>query len=106
MAVAVAVLIVGSVLFHLLSPCIPRPWHRTGLPSTTAVTVTFWVTGAVFVAINSFMVYALIRYDRRRGGQATYEPEKRQARETPDSVEPRWASRRGWRRGLYAWDNS
>jgi len=30
---------------------------------------------AVFVAINLFMVYALIRYSHRRGGKAAYEPE-------------------------------
>ncbi len=103
MAVAVAVLIVGSVLFHLLSP-----WHSTPLASNwssidNAVTVTFWVTGAVFVAINSFMVYALIRYDRRRGGQATYEPEnakleKRLTLWTTVGIATLLAP------GLYAWD--
>src|ERR1700692_1939585 len=102
-AVAVAILIVGSVLFHLLSP-----WHSTPLAShwtsiDNAVTVTFWVTGAVFVAINSFMVYALIRYDRRRGGQATYEPEnakleKRLTLWTTVGIATLLAP------GLYAWD--
>jgi len=74
-AVAVALLIIGSVLFHFLTP-----WYFTPLASNwtsidTAVNVTFWVTGAVFVAVNSFMVYAVIRYRNKKGAQAHYEPE-------------------------------
>jgi cytochrome c oxidase subunit 2 len=75
MAIVVAVLIVASVLFHFVTP-----WYFTPIASNwssidTAVNITFWVTGAVFVAINSFMVYVLIRYAHHRGGKATYEPE-------------------------------
>lgn len=74
-AIVVAALIVASVLFHLLSP-----WYFTPIASNwslidTAVDITFWVTGAVFVAINFFMVYALIRYRKREGSKAHYEPE-------------------------------
>ncbi|KKL59460.1 hypothetical protein LCGC14_2215160, partial [marine sediment metagenome] len=73
--IAIFVLMVGSVLFHLLTP-----WYFTPIASNwtsidTAVDVTFWVTGAVFVAINSFMVYAVIRYRHRKGSRAHYEPE-------------------------------
>jgi cytochrome c oxidase subunit 2 len=64
--IAVFVLMVGSVLFHLLTP-----WYLTPIASNwtsidTAIDVSFWVTGAVFVAINSFMVYAVIRYRNRK----------------------------------------
>jgi cytochrome c oxidase subunit 2 len=74
-AIVVAALIVASVLFHLLSP-----WYFTPIASNwslidTAVDITFWVTGAVFVAINFFMVYALVRYRKRAGSKAHYEPE-------------------------------
>ncbi len=74
-AIVVAALIVASVVFHLLSP-----WYFTPIASNwslidTAVDITFWVTGAVFVAINFFMVYALIRYRKREGSKAHYEPE-------------------------------
>ena len=73
--IAVFVLMVGSVLFHLLTP-----WYLTPIASNwtsidTAIDVSFWVTGAVFVAINSFMVYAVIRYRNRKGSRAHYEPE-------------------------------
>ncbi len=75
MAIVVAVLIFGSLAFHFLSP-----WYFTPIASNwtsidTAVDITFWVTGAVFVAINLFMVYALIRYSHKKGGKASYEPE-------------------------------
>jgi len=75
MAIVVAVLIFGSLAFHFLTP-----WYFTPIASNwtsidTAVDITFWVTGAVFVAINLFMVYALVRYSHRRGGKASYEPE-------------------------------
>jgi len=86
MAVAVAVLIVGSVLFHLLSP-----WHSTPLASNwssidNAVTVTFWVTGAVFVAsIRSWSMRDPLRPPKRRPGDLR--ARERQARETPDSVD-------------------
>jgi cytochrome c oxidase subunit 2 len=102
-AIMVAILIGGSVLFHLLSP-----WYFTPIASNwtsidTAVNVTFWVTGAVFVAINAFMVYALIRYDGRRGGKAHYEPEnakleRRLTLWTTVGIATLLAP------GLYAWD--
>jgi cytochrome c oxidase subunit 2 len=70
-------LIVGSVLFHYLSP-----WYFTPIASNwdtidETVTITFWVTGFVFVAINLFMAYCVVRYRRRKGSQAHYEPENK-----------------------------
>lgn len=73
--IAVFVLMVGSVLFHLWTP-----WYFTPIASNwtlidNAIDITFWVTGAVFVAVNSFMVYVVIRYRNRKGSRAHYEPE-------------------------------
>ena len=73
--ILVFVLMVGSVLFHLFTP-----WYLTPIASNwtsidNAVDVTFWVTGAVFIAINSFLVYAVIHYRGRKGHTAHYEPE-------------------------------
>ena len=73
--ILVFVLMVGSVLFHLFTP-----WYFTPIASNwtsidNAVDVTFWVTGAVFIAINSFLVYAVIHYRTRKGHTAHYEPE-------------------------------
>ncbi len=77
LAVALVLLVVGSVLFHYLSP-----WYFTPIASNwdaidETVTITFWVTGFVFVAINLFMAYCVLRYRHRKGQPAHYEPENK-----------------------------
>jgi cytochrome c oxidase subunit 2 len=77
LAIVLFLLIVGSVLFHFLSP-----WYLTPIASNwgtidATVTITFWVTGIVFVAINLFMAYAIIRYRHRKGQRADYAPENK-----------------------------
>jgi cytochrome c oxidase subunit 2 len=74
-AIALILLALGSVLFHFLSP-----WYFTPIASNwhtidTTITITFWVTGVVFVAIALFMGWAVIRYHHREGGRAIYQPE-------------------------------
>ena len=59
LVIVLIVLIVGSVLFHFLSP-----WYLTPIASNwgmidDTLTITFIVCGFVFVAINLFMVYAI-----------------------------------------------
>lgn len=75
MAVILVLLVVGSLLFHFLSP-----WWFTPIASNwgtmdQTVNITFWVTGFVFVAVNLFMAYAVYRYRHRAGLRAKYEPE-------------------------------
>ena len=55
LAIALVLLVVGSLLFHFLSP-----WYFTPIASNwgmidDTVTITFWVTGIVFVVVNLFM---------------------------------------------------
>ena len=76
-AVVLILLVVGSLVFHFLSP-----WTFTPIASNwgmidTTVDITFVVTGIVFVAINLFMAYAIIRYRHREGLTAKYEPENK-----------------------------
>ncbi len=76
-AIVLVLLVVGSVLFHYLSP-----WYFTPIASNwdmidETVTITFWVTGFVFVAINLFMAYAVMRYRHRKATRASYEPENK-----------------------------
>ncbi len=76
-AIALIVLIVGSVLFHVLSP-----WYLTELASNWSaidftIDVTFWVTGFVFVVVNSFMAYCIIRFRYRKDRRAEYQPENK-----------------------------
>ena len=76
-AIALIALVIGTVAFHFLNP-----WWFTPIASNwglmdDTVNLTFWVTGAVFVAVNLFMAYAIIRYRHRKGQErrAEYEPE-------------------------------
>ena len=75
LAIVLVLLVVGSVAFHFLSP-----WYFTPIASNwgmidDTVSITFWVTGFVFVAINLFMAYCVMRYRHKKGTQAHYEPE-------------------------------
>lgn len=76
-AVVLVLLVIGTVAFHFLNP-----WWFTPIASNwgtmdDTVNLTFWVTGAVFVAVNLFMAYAIVRYRHRKGVErrAEYEPE-------------------------------
>lgn len=77
LAIVLIVLVVGSLLFHFLSP-----WTFTPIASNwgmidSTVDITLVVTGIVFVAVNLFMAYAIIRYRHRAGAKANYEPENK-----------------------------
>jgi cytochrome c oxidase subunit 2 len=77
LAVVLILLVVGSVVFHLLSP-----WTFTELASNWGlidftIDITFWVTGAVFVAVNLFMAFCVIKFRHKKGARATYEPENK-----------------------------
>ena len=76
-ALALILLVVGSVLFHFLSP-----WYLTPLASNwglidDTISITFWVTGFVFVAVNSFMAYCVYKFRYKKEKRADYEPENK-----------------------------
>ncbi len=79
MAVALILVLValGSVAFHLLSP-----WWWTPIASNwqyidNTILITFWITGAVFVAVVLFMAYCVFRFRHKPGQRALYEPENK-----------------------------
>src|SRR6516165_3022785 len=74
MGVAIILLLiaVASVLFHLLSP-----WWWTPLASNwgyidDTITLTFWITGAVFSAVVVVMAYCVLRFRHQEGRRAAY----------------------------------
>lgn len=76
-AIALILLALGSVLFHFLSP-----WYFTPLASNwgaidTTISITFWVTGFVFVAVSLFTAWAVIRFRYRKEARSSYEPENK-----------------------------
>ena len=77
-AIALILLVVGTVLFHFLSPWWFTPIASNWQMMDETVNVTFWVTGVVFVAVNLFLAWCVVRYRHRQGGQkAHYEPENK-----------------------------
>jgi len=74
-AIMILLVLVGTILFHLMSP-----WWWTPIASNwgnidDTIIITFWVTGVVFVAVIGFTAYCLFRYRNQEGRTAEYEPE-------------------------------
>jgi len=77
LAFVLIVLVVGSVIFHLMSP-----WWFTPIASNwdyidSTIVITFWITGVVFVAVGLFMAYCVFRFRHQTGTRAAYEPENK-----------------------------
>jgi len=70
LAVVLILLVVGSLIFHVMSP-----WTFTPLASNwdmidLTMDITFWVTGVVFVAVNFFMAYCIIKFRHKKDAKA------------------------------------
>src|SRR5688572_4499392 len=76
-AIALVLLVAGTLLFHFLSPWWFTPIASNWTTMDQTVNITFWVTGIVFVAVNLFMAYAVFRYRRHKGHRAHYQPENK-----------------------------
>lgn len=76
-ALLLVLIVVGSVLFHALSP-----WWWTPIASNWdyidhTLIITFWITGIVFSAVVLFMAYCVWRFRHKEGVKAHYEPESK-----------------------------
>ncbi|HEX9447238.1 MAG TPA: cytochrome c oxidase subunit II [Dongiaceae bacterium] len=76
-ALIIALVAIGSVLFHFLSP-----WYLTPIASNwqyidDTISITFWITGAVFSAVILFVAYCVLRFHHQPGRRAAYEPENK-----------------------------
>ena len=77
LAAVLVLLVIGSLLFHFLTP-----WYFTPIASNwgtidDTIDITFWITGFVFVVVNLFVAYCLVRFRTRKGRRAAYEPENK-----------------------------
>src|SRR5438105_360216 len=77
LAVALVLLVVGTILFHFLSPWWFTPIASNWKMMDDTVNITFVVTGIVFVAVNLFMACAVFLYRHRQGRRAEYAPENK-----------------------------
>ena len=69
-AIVLLVLVLGTVLFHFVSP-----WYFTPIASNwgtmdDTVTLTFVVTGIGFVLVNVFIAYCVIKFRNKEGRRA------------------------------------
>jgi cytochrome c oxidase subunit 2 len=77
LVVALVLIVLGSIAFHLLSP-----WWWTPIASNwdyidDTLVITFWITGVVFTAIVLFLAYCVFRFRHQEGRKAAFEPENR-----------------------------
>ncbi|MEE9354525.1 MAG: cytochrome c oxidase subunit II [Methylococcaceae bacterium] len=77
LAVVLMILVVGSILFHFWSPWWITPLSSNWSMMDDTLTITFIVTGVVFVAVNVFLAVALIRFRHSKGRKAAYDPENK-----------------------------
>jgi len=77
LAVVLILLVAGSLIFHFLSPWTFTPLASNWSQIDDTIDITFWVTGFVFVAVNLFMAYAIIKYRAKKGARAVYDPENK-----------------------------
>ena len=80
MAVVLILLVIGTLLFHFVAPS--AGWTFTELASNWSqiddtIDITLWVTGFVFVAVNLFMAYAVVKFRSKEGSKAAYDPENK-----------------------------
>ena len=76
-AILVLAVLVGTVLFHILSPWWFTPIASNWSSMDDTMLVTFWVTGMVFIAVMLFTAWCLYKYRHREGVTAEYEPENK-----------------------------
>jgi cytochrome c oxidase subunit 2 len=77
-AVALFVVIVASVAFHIFTPWWLTPLASNWKTMDDTLWITLVITGVFFVVINLFVVYCLWRYSHREGSaRAHYQPENK-----------------------------
>ena len=76
-AVALVLVTLGTVVFHLVNP-----WWFTPIASNwgfidTTIDITFWVTGTVFIAVLLFTAWCTYKYRYDPNRRSVYEPENK-----------------------------
>ena len=76
-AVVLVLLVVGSIIFHFMSPWWFTPIASNWTTMDDTVILTFWVTGIVFVVVNLFLAWVVLKYRHHKDQKADYEPENK-----------------------------
>ena len=77
-AVVLFVIVIGSIVFHLVTPWWLTPLASNWKQMDDTLTITLVITGLFFVVINLFVVYCLWRFRHRAGSpRAAYQPDNK-----------------------------
>ena len=76
-AIVIVLLVVGSIIFHIISP-----WWFTPLASNwqaidDTINLTLWVTGIVFILVSFFLAFVIYRFRYDKNKCADYQPENK-----------------------------
>ncbi|WP_448546580.1 c-type cytochrome [Thalassotalea fusca] len=76
-AIVLVLLVIGSLIFHFVSP-----WWFTPLASNwqsvdDTITISLWVVGIVFVLVGLFLAYVVYKYRHQSSRRAEYDPENK-----------------------------
>jgi cytochrome c oxidase subunit 2 len=74
-AIALVVLVLASVLFHVITPWWLPPLASNWKSMDDTLFITVVICGVFFVAISLFVAYTLWRFRHREGSKAAYEPD-------------------------------
>ena len=74
---ALVAIVVGSALFHFLSPWRITPIASNWREMDDTLAVTFITTAVFFVAINLLVAYTVYRFRHRPGQRAAYQPDNK-----------------------------
>ncbi|MBE9540275.1 MAG: c-type cytochrome [Proteobacteria bacterium] len=77
LVIVLVLLVVGSVVFHFVSPWWFTPVASNWSSIDDTIAITFYITGFVFVAVNLFLAYTIYRFRYNPNRRARYEPENK-----------------------------
>ncbi|GAB2864947.1 hypothetical protein GCM10027277_37290 [Pseudoduganella ginsengisoli] len=73
LALALILIVIGTVAFHFASPWWLTPLASNWQQMDDALMLTLYITAAIFIIINLFVAYAIIRFRHRDGVRASRE---------------------------------
>jgi cytochrome c oxidase subunit 2 len=71
MALALILIVIGTVVFHFASPWWLTPLASNWQQMDDALMLTLYITAAIFIIINLFVAYAVVRFRHRDGVRAS-----------------------------------
>ncbi len=75
--IAIVLLVIGSIVFHVMSPWWLTPIVSNWSAIDQTIDITLYVTGFVFVTVNLFLAWCVFKFRFSAKRRANYEPENK-----------------------------